>query len=202
MACDSFPSDTLKTQKQALRRALTRRRAEASAATPNAAALLSARFLSSLTLPAAALVSTYRARGEELDPTPLDAALQSLGHSLCLPVVTGKGQPLQFRAYRTGDPLHTGAWNIAEPLPTAPVVEPDILLVPLLGFDRQGHRLGYGGGYYDRTIKELRLRRQILAIGIGYAAQEMPQIPVAASDASLDIVVTEEFVLHCPTKPP
>lgn len=201
MPCDSPAPKTLKTQKQALRRVLTRRRAEACAATPNAAALLTALFLSTLTLPAAALVSTYRARAEELNPAPLDAALQSLGHSLCLPVVTGKGLPLQFRAYRTGDPLHTGAWNIEEPLPTASAVEPDILLVPLLGFDRRGNRLGYGGGYYDRTIKGLRLRRRILAIGIGYAAQEMPHIPSASGDAPLDIVVTEKFVLHCPAKP-
>jgi len=202
MPCDSPSSETLKTQKQALRRVLTRRRAEACAASPNAAALLSALFLSALTPPAAALVSTYRARAEELNPAPLGAALQSLGHSLCLPVVTGKGHSLQFRAYSAGDLLHTGAWNIEEPLPTAPVVEPDILLVPLLGFDRRGYRLGYGGGYYDRTINGLRLRRQILAIGIGYAAQEMPHIPCASSDAPLDIIVTEQFVLHCPTKPP
>jgi 5-formyltetrahydrofolate cyclo-ligase len=85
--------------------------------------------------------------------------------------------------------------NILEPLPSRPRVEPDVLLVPLLAFDRHLHRLGYGGGYYDRTLKLLRKQKPVLAVGIAYACQEVEVVPVTPNDARLDKIVTEIQVL-------
>ena len=87
---------------------------------------------------------------------------------MALPVVAGRGKPLVMRAWAFGEPLSQGVWGIRQPLPEAAEVEPDILLVPLLAFDRTGHRIGYGGGYYDRTIAQLRARKPVVAVGIGF----------------------------------
>ena len=88
-----------------------------------------------------------------------DAEARGGGRALALPVVAGRGKPLIMRAWRWGEPLAAGVWGIREPKPEAPEVEPDILLVPLLAFDRAGHRIGYGAGYYDMTIAALRARK-------------------------------------------
>ena len=94
-----------------------------------------------------------------------------------------------------GDKLAAGAMGIMEPVAKAPLVEPDVLLVPLLAFDSRGYRLGYGAGYYDRTLTELRQRKKILAIGIAYAGQEVPEVPIESHDARLDKIATETKVL-------
>ena len=92
----------------------------------------------------------------EINPLPLMRKLADAGAQLALPVVAGKGQPLIMRAWTFGEPLAAGVWGIREPMPDAPEVDPDILIVPLLAFDRRGHRLGYGAGYYDMTLAALR----------------------------------------------
>ena len=94
-----------------------------------------------------------------------------------------------------GEPLAAGVWGIREPKPEAPEVEPDILLVPLLAFDRTGHRIGYGAGYYDMTIARLRAKKPVTAIGIAFAAQEIAAVPATPRDARLDLVLTEREVI-------
>ncbi|MDE2030371.1 MAG: 5-formyltetrahydrofolate cyclo-ligase [Alphaproteobacteria bacterium] len=148
-------------------------------------------FLANIEVPHGAAVAGYRAFRGEIDPAPLMKLLHARGACLALPVVTEKGQPLLFRRYRPGDSLRANAMGIAEPDISAPEAEPDILLVPLLAFDRARNRLGYGGGYYDRTLTALRARKNILAVGIAYAFQEAENVPCGPGDAPLDRIVTE-----------
>ena len=102
-----------------------------------------------------------------------------------------------MRAWSFGAPLASGVWGIHEPTAAAPEVFPDILIVPLLAFDRAGHRIGYGAGYYDMTIERLRAMKPVTAIGLAFAAQEMPAIPVTSRDARLDLVLTEREIIDC-----
>jgi 5-formyltetrahydrofolate cyclo-ligase len=127
----------------------------------------------------------------EINPLPLLRKLADGGAALALPVVAGRGKPLIMRSWQWGEPLVAGVWGIREPAPEAPTVDPDILLVPLLAFDRNGHRIGYGAGYYDLTIARLRAKKPIVAVGIAFAAQEVETVPITASDAPLDLVLTE-----------
>ena len=96
-----------------------------------------------------------------------------------------------MRAWGFGDQFKAGQWGIREPVPEAPEVAPDILIVPLAAFDRQGHRIGYGAGYYDMTIRALRAKKKVIAIGIAFAAQEIPKVPATERDERLDLVLTE-----------
>ncbi len=116
----------------------------------------------------------------------------SARHDLCLPVVAGQGMALVFRAWRPGDVLEDGAFSTRVPAPSRPERRPDILLVPLLAFDRRGYRLGYGGGYYDRSLACLRADKDILAIGIAFSLQEADVLPTEETDQPLDIIVTEK----------
>jgi 5-formyltetrahydrofolate cyclo-ligase len=144
-----------------------------------------------------AVVSSYFQRGSEMDMTIVNQALVEAGYDLALPVVLGRGHPLAFRRYRPGDALTKGVLEVMEPLPSAPIVVPRILLVPLLAFDRQGNRLGYGGGYYDRTVALFRREGAIQAIGVAFAGQETAATPVGGTDAPLDWIVTEQEAFHC-----
>ena len=141
------------------------------------------------------IVSGFMPLKSEINPVPLMRKLAAAGARLALPVVAGKGKPLIMRAYAIGEPLASGVWGIREPKPEAPVVEPDILLVPLLAFDRDGHRLGYGAGYYDMTITALRARKPVIAVGIAFAAQEFDAVPTTPRDARIDLVLTEHEVM-------
>jgi 5-formyltetrahydrofolate cyclo-ligase len=111
--------------------------------------------------------------------------------------VIGRGRPLALRAWAFGEPLVKGQWGIREPPPEAAEVDPDIALVPLAAFDRTGHRIGYGAGYYDLTLTGLRARKPIIAVGLAYAAQEIAAVPATARDARLDLVLTEREVIDC-----
>jgi 5-formyltetrahydrofolate cyclo-ligase len=148
-----------------------------------------------LTIATGAIVSGFMPIKSEINPLPLMKTLADAGARLALPVVAGRSKPLIMRAWNFGEPLASGVWGIREPRPEAPEVEPDILLVPLLAFDRTGHRLGYGGGYYDLTIALLRARKSIVAIGLAYAAQEIAAVPATPRDAALDLVLTEREVI-------
>ena len=128
---------------------------------------------------------------------PIYHELIDAGAKLALPVVAGKGKPLTMRAWNFGEPLGAGVWGIREPKPEAAEVEPDILIVPLLAFDRSGHRIGYGAGYYDMTIAALRAKKPIVAVGIAFAAQEIETVPITPRDARLDLVLTEREVIDC-----
>jgi 5-formyltetrahydrofolate cyclo-ligase len=138
-----------------------------------------------------AIVSGFMPLKSEINPLPLMRKLAEAGAKLALPVVAGKGLPLIMRAWAVGAPLASGVWGIREPTPDAPAVDPDIVIVPLLAFDRRGHRLGYGAGYYDMTLTALRAKKPVVAIGITYAAQEVDAVPITPRDAPLDLVLTE-----------
>jgi 5-formyltetrahydrofolate cyclo-ligase len=145
-----------------------------------------------LVLAAGAMVSGYAAFRDEADPKALLLALGLRGHPLALPVITAKGQPLRFHRWQPSDALITHAFGVQEPHPSADIVIPDVLLMPLLAFDSAGHRLGYGGGYYDRTLQLLRAQKPITAIGIAYAGQQIAAVPHEAHDQRLDAVLTED----------
>jgi 5-formyltetrahydrofolate cyclo-ligase len=144
-----------------------------------------------IAVPPGAIVSGFMPMKSEINPLPLLRALADAGASLALPAVAGKGKPLIMRAYAFGELLASGVWGIREPRPDAPEVAPDILIVPLLAFDRRGHRIGYGAGYYDMTIAALRAKKAIVAAGIAFAAQEIAEVPTTPRDARLDLVLTE-----------
>lgn len=146
---------------------------------------------------AGAIVSGFMPLKSEINPMPLMRRLADAGAQLALPAVAGRGKPLTMRAFAFGEPLVSGVWDIREPGPDAREVFPDIVIVPLLAFDRAGRRLGYGAGYYDMTIAGLRARKPVIAVGIAFAAQEIPCVPTTARDAALDLVLTEHEVIDC-----
>jgi 5-formyltetrahydrofolate cyclo-ligase len=137
------------------------------------------------------IVSGFSPMKSEINPIPLMRKLADAGAQLALPAIAGRGKPLIMRAWKFGDPFKAGQWGIREPVPEAPEVAPDVLIVPLACFDRAGHRIGFGAGYYDMTINALRARKQVIAIGIAFAAQEIPRVPATERDARLDLVLTE-----------
>ena len=157
---------------------------------PDFAALL-ASSAEALAFPPGAIVSGYSAFRDEADPKPLLLALGVRGHPLALPAIMGKGVALRFHRWHPDATLVSHAYGMLEPHPSAEIVLPDILLVPLLAFDASGHRLGYGGGYYDRTLALLRTQKPITAIGIAYAGQEVAALPHEPHDQRLDAVLTE-----------
>jgi 5-formyltetrahydrofolate cyclo-ligase len=141
------------------------------------------------------IVSGFMPLKSEINPLPLLRRLAEAGAQLALPVVAGRGKPLTMRAWQWGEPLATGVWGIREPKADAAEVDPDILIVPLLAFDRTGHRIGYGAGYYDRTIARLRGLKAVTTIGIAFAAQEVPAVPTTPHDARLDLMLTEREII-------
>jgi 5-formyltetrahydrofolate cyclo-ligase len=141
------------------------------------------------------IVSGFMPLKSEINPLPLLRKLAGESARLALPVIGGRGQPLVMREWTWGEPLAAGVWGIREPLAQAPAVDPDIVLTPLLAFDRARHRLGYGGGYYDLTIAQLRGRKTIVAVGLAFAVQEVFTVPVTPRDAPLDLVLTEREVI-------
>jgi 5-formyltetrahydrofolate cyclo-ligase len=142
-----------------------------------------------------AVVAGYHPFRSELDPLPLLNRCAGAGMRLALPRVAERGQPLIFAEWHPGEALVRGAYGLSEPPAHAPPLDPQVVLVPLVAFDRQGHRLGYGAGYYDRTLKLLRARRPVLTVGIGFAIQEVDAIPAAAHDERMDFVLTELGVM-------
>jgi len=140
---------------------------------------------------AGTIVAGFMPMKSEINPLPLLRKLVEQGAKLALPVIAGRGKPLVMRAYAFGDEFSRGQWGIREPKPETPEVAPDILIVPLACFDRAGHRIGFGAGYYDMTINALRTKKKVTAIGIAFAAQEIPQVPATPRDARLDLVLTE-----------
>jgi 5-formyltetrahydrofolate cyclo-ligase len=185
----------VETEKASLRRdAIARRDALPVDARQAAAETIAARAFP-LPIAPGAIVSGFMPLKSEINPLPLMRKLAEQGAKLALPAVAGRGKPLIMRAWAWGEALASGVWGIREPKPGAAEVEPDILLVPLLAFDRTGHRVGYGAGYYDMTIARLRTRKAVTAVGIAFAAQEVPAVPSTPRDERLDLVLTEHEVL-------
>jgi 5-formyltetrahydrofolate cyclo-ligase len=141
------------------------------------------------------VVAGFMPMKTEINPLPLMRKLADAGATLALPAIAGRGQPLIMRAYQFGDELTRGQWGIREPKADAKDVAPDILIVPLAAFDRAGHRIGYGAGYYDMTIHALRAQKPVTAVGLAFALQEIREVPATERDERLDFVLTEREVI-------
>jgi 5-formyltetrahydrofolate cyclo-ligase len=190
-------SDPALGEKAGLRTAaLDQRDAMPAQARAAAAEIVAARPLP-LPVPPGTIVSGYFAIRSEINPLPLLRRFAATGASLALPVVVGRGKPLQFRVWRIGDELERRQWGIREPKPDAAEAQPDILVMPLAAFDRRGWRIGYGAGYYDLTLNALRAMKPVVAIGLAYALQEIDRVPALPHDARLDLVLTEREVIDC-----
>jgi 5-formyltetrahydrofolate cyclo-ligase len=190
-AVDTRVSD----QKSQLRaEALTRRESLPATARAAGAEAIASRPLP-IEIERGTIVSGFSPMKSEINPIPLMRKLVDAGAKLALPVIAGRGKPLIMRAWTFGEPLASGQWGIREPMPTAPQVAPDIVIVPLAAFDRNGHRIGYGAGYYDMTINALRAVKKVIAIGIAFSAQEIPQVPATERDARLDLMLTEREII-------
>lgn len=135
-------------------------------------------------------IAGYLPIRSEFDPLPAMRALSERGLGVSVPVIAGPGRPLTFRRWTPGVALEAGAFGVPVPVAGEAVV-PDMLLVPMLAFDARGHRLGYGGGFYDRTIAALRADGGVLAVGLAFVAQEVAAVPDAETDMRLDALVTE-----------
>jgi 5-formyltetrahydrofolate cyclo-ligase len=177
--------EALSAAKAAARVAAAARRAGLDPAAAGAA--LSRHFLAALPLRDGVTVSGFWPMGDEIDIRPLLTALAGRGHPIGLPVTGQRGQPLVFRLWQPGALMRPGRFGTSHP--DGPVVVPEILLMPLLAFDRHGHRLGYGGGFYDRS---LALLPGAIRIGCAFAAQEMDLVPAGPLDQKLDAILTEE----------
>ncbi len=175
---------TLEEIKAAARKDAFARRKAAHAAGQGQAAEILADFLERH--PGRAL-SGYMPMRTEIDPLPAMAAHQG---PVGVPVIPGKGQPLKFREWAAESAMVPGEFGALIPAEGA-WIDPDILIVPLLAFDAKGYRLGYGGGFYDRTLERLRARKPVIAVGFAYAAQETDEVPIDATDQRLDFIVTE-----------
>ncbi|MEM7122897.1 MAG: 5-formyltetrahydrofolate cyclo-ligase [Pseudomonadota bacterium] len=183
----------VKKQKKLMRAEARARRAEAHSRQAGATERALGHFQDAIGFPNGAVVSGYLPVDDEFDVVPFLAAANQHGCATGLPFVPGKAEPLVFRAWAPGDPLVDGALNIPVPPDDAPVVAPTLLLVPMLAFDSVGYRLGYGGGFYDRTLSLLKASNSsTLAVGVAYAAQRVDAVPRNHFDQPLDWIVTEE----------
>ena len=181
--------------KAELRAASLARRDALSTAAREAAARAIAAHALPVEMPPGICVAGFSAIRSEIDVTPLMQALALKGATLALPVLAGESLPLIFRHWTQDTQLVRGPYGIFEPSSEAEEAEPDIVLVPLAAFDRTGHRIGYGGGYYDRTLELLRQSKKITAIGVGFSVQEIAQVPSSGHDARLDLMLTEKEII-------
>lgn len=157
-----------------------------------APAQIAAHFFAALELPAGTVVAGYKAVRSEIDPCVLLEQLAARGHGVGLPVVADRDQALVFRSFVPGDTLAPGTFGIEVPMSDKPEVEPDALLVPLVAFNDAGLRLGYGGGFYDRTLAKLRAgTRPVIVVGLAYSGQLMDDLQGEPHDQPLDWIVTE-----------
>lgn len=164
-----------------------------------AATGVAARFMTSPVLAdhagSGSVVAGYLPIGSEIDPRLLMDRVAGNGAALCLPVVVERGEPLVFRRWLPGDRLEPSAFGTMAPPGSAETLVPDVVLVPMLAFDRGGHRIGYGGGYYDRTLARLRAGGDVLAVGLAFSGQVRDDLPVGPNDSRLDWIVTESATL-------
>ena len=158
---------------------------------------LAQRGLPFASAPPQSVISGFFPYKSEISTLPLLTRLHEDGWKLAMPVVMGEGLPLTFRIWAPGEPTVSGIWNIPVPAETSPEVLPDVLLVPMLAFDAKGYRLGYGGGFYDRSLERLRAVKPIIAVGIAYDEQRVDGVPHLAYDQPLDWVLTPSGPLRC-----
>lgn len=194
-----FGSPTAERKKRVRERAKAQRRHAHERFGAAAGLLLRDRFRSEVAIPQGSVVAGFAPIGDEIDVFPLLSTLSEQGHPCALPVVAGRGQPLVFRAWTPGMALIDAAFGVGVPPPSSPELRPSVVLVPLLAFGATGHRIGYGAGFYDRTLQALRRDGEVLAIGIAYADQQIESVPVDGNDARLDLIITERFVIDTRT---
>lgn len=192
---------TLISQKQAMRSQARERRAQLARAVPNAAEHMAEHFLRAIPVPADATVSAYWPMDDEADPLPIVERLRLKGHAIALPRVAGpKRTPLTFHVHLPEHELVPGKYGLSEPHPDWTMAVPTVLIVPLLAFDGRGYRVGYGGGFYDATLADLRRAHLVIAVGLAYAGQEVPNVPHDDHDERLDWVVTEQEAHRFPER--
>lgn len=177
-----------------------RRRAIDASDRSSAAAAAASNALSAPEFESARVVAGFRGIRDEIDTVPLLAALLERGLMIVLPRIVAKAQPLAFHLWRPDDDLEEIAMGVLQPLPDSPRLFPDVVIAPLLGFDARGCRLGYGGGFYDRTLRWLRRDRPTPAIGFGFELQSLDEVPVGSFDERLDWVATEASLHDCRAK--
>ena len=189
----------LRDQAKARRAAL---RVDAETAAQRQGALFFRAFADILERSPAPRISGYWPMGDEFDARPLLTRLCERGHVCALPVVLNRGEALVFRHWQPGNQLIEAGFGTQEPGAEADEVVPDLVLAPLLAFDDTGGRLGYGGGFYDRTLRTLRSAGQVIAVGVAYHAQGVAQVPTGDGDETLDWIVTEERAIRCMRRSP
>jgi 5-formyltetrahydrofolate cyclo-ligase len=187
----------LKAKKELRAQAIERRKMAFEQHGPEASRKIAAHGVDFLSANPGAIVSGFAAINDEINPAPLMTWLQAEGFRLALPVMQGRGKPLLMRAWTPGDAMKAAAWGIAEPTDDKPALDPDILLVPLLAFDVRGYRLGYGGGFYDRTLHRLRKLKPVVAVGLAYDELRVDAVPAESYDERLDWVLTPSGPIHC-----
>lgn len=151
-----------------------------------------AEYLTGVLTGISGVLAGYMPMRTEIDPL---TAMAGYRGRVCVPVIAGKGLPLVFREWTVSGEMVAGTFGARIPA-GGDWLEPEVLIVPLLAWDRRGYRLGYGGGFYDRTLERLRALRPTLAVGFAFAAQEVEAVPVEPTDQRLDLVVTEAGVVE------
>jgi 5-formyltetrahydrofolate cyclo-ligase len=194
--------DTLNAKAQ-IRQDLRRKRDAIHAWLPDAGHLLAAAFPAALKSPPfpGAVVAGYVPIGSEIDPRPLLAELAAAGWQTAFPRTPPrhKAGSLAFHACGLDGPFHPSPWRVPEPEATTPEVRPDLVLVPLLGFDRYGSRIGQGQGHYDRSLQALRAEASVTAVGMAFSLQEVTALPLEPHDEALDWIVTEKVAYRART---
>ena len=174
-------------QKKILRVVMKEKRSLLFQEHPDAGEKMMTHFFNFFDLPPDTIVGGYWPIGSEFDIRPLLNKLLEKGFRCALPRITSEG--LMFHVWDTSMPLEKGVFHVLEPASTAPSIIPDVLLVPLLAFDKQGHRLGYGQGHFDKFLHQ---QHKVLTIGVGFRGQEVEKIPHQAHDFALDYILTED----------
>jgi len=189
-------TDTFATAKQTMRERMRTVRARISPeAAAEAAERLAANGMEMLERAGDGIIAGYAPMPSEIDALPLMRRLAKAGRSLCLPVVEAAGLPLTFRRWVPGEPLEKGRMGVRVPAATSALVTPQIVLVPLLAFDRQGYRLGLGAGFYDRTLENLRASGDVSAIGVAFDEQAVEAVPHEGHDQRLDAIITPSAII-------
>jgi len=179
------------TEKAALRASMKDRRAELAARDPDAGETLAGKFPMKLFERYGPVVAGYIAIRDEIDPMPLMERLAAAGAELALPRVEDDGVTMHYRRWSPGDALEDRPFGLKEPLQSAEIVSPTLILVPLLGYDLAGHRLGYGKGHYDRALERLRGEGRAFACGVSFHGQQIDAVPAEPHDQLLDWAMTE-----------
>jgi 5-formyltetrahydrofolate cyclo-ligase len=187
----SAPADDLVLEKAKMRKQAAKNRQQLADMHPQAAEQVATYCEELMHSFGPGIYAAYLPIRSEISPLPLVVALHSAGQQTAMPITPAEGQALSFRLWAVGDDLEAGPYGTSQPLTAGQPVLPDIILAPLLAFDAAGWRLGYGGGFYDRTIADLAMRRhQCAVIGLGFDGQKLDKVPIGPYDMPLDALLT------------